>query len=43
VSAHLVDEPVYGTIFEEGDGYRLIGTAKMFVNLPVPGEKKFKE
>ena len=28
-------EPVYGMISDDGDGYRLFGHAKMFVNLPV--------
>ncbi|KAK0643731.1 hypothetical protein B0T16DRAFT_459843 [Cercophora newfieldiana] len=34
-------EPVYGSISETANGgYRLIGWAKMFVNLPGGGEKK---
>jgi hypothetical protein len=33
-------EPVFGSISDTEDGYRLIGWAKMFVDLPGGGEKK---
>src|SRR5512142_1988430 len=33
------DEPVYGSIHDTPDGYRLFGYAKLFVDLPIPGEK----
>jgi len=39
----MIDEPVYGVIHETEDGYRLFGYAKMYINLPVPGEKKFED
>jgi hypothetical protein len=37
------DEPVYGIIVDIPGGHRLYGYARLYVNLPVPGEKKFKD
>jgi hypothetical protein len=36
-------EPVCGAVTETEAGYRLFGQAKIFVNLPVPAEKKFED
>jgi len=36
-------EPQRYVIWETDTGYKLIGVAKLYVNLPVPGEKKCKD
>ncbi|KAK0611683.1 hypothetical protein B0T14DRAFT_333617 [Immersiella caudata] len=36
-------EPVFCSISETGDSYRLIGWAEMFVDLPGGGEKKYTD
>lgn len=36
-------EPIYVVITETEDGYCLLGHAKLYVNLPVPGEKKYED
>jgi len=41
--AEYYHEPEFGVITETDNGYCLFGQAKMFVNLPVPGEKKFED
>jgi len=43
IFAEYSHEPVYGVITETDDGYCLLGQAKLFVNLPVPGDKKFED
>jgi len=36
-------EPVYGVITETENGYSLFAQIKLFVNLSVPGDKKFED
>ncbi len=40
---HHFHEPVYGVVTDTTDGYRLFGYARVFINLPGAGERKFQD
>jgi hypothetical protein len=43
MAASHYHEPVKGIIWETDKGYKLMGFVKLYINLPVPGEKKCKD